>query len=357
MRSDISFISSDAMCHGWLYRPEKAAEKSPAIVMSHGFSAVKEQGLDAFARRFCADGFVVLVFDYRFLGASGGEPRGRIIPQEQHDDLRSALTFLSTQPGVDPDRIGMWGSSYSGGHTLFMGAFDPRVKVVAAQVPAICTAHSLIALAGKEGFSGLLGMLAEDQAKRNAGQPSGEVPVVAPDGELSVLSTPDSYAWFKDSGAREAPTWLNRTDLESVARLAEYNPAGVVDLIAPKPLLIQAAVNDALIPIAQVREAFARAGEPKKFVEFDGGHSRSIPAPASMSKPSKMRQRGSRPTSETILRRPALARLSPFLYPARRASGDEQWQAASRRLFWRIRAGSTARSSSNGCNRLTVARL
>ncbi|HEX2593966.1 MAG TPA: alpha/beta hydrolase [Rhizomicrobium sp.] len=272
MRSDISFTSNGTTCRGWLYRPDNARDKAPAIVMSHGFSAVKEQGLDAFARRFCADGFVVVVFDYRFLGSSDGEPRGRIVPQDQHDDLRAALDWISVQPGVDPGRIGMWGSSYSGGHSLFMGAIDPRVKVIAAQVPAICTAHSLIALAGKEGFTGILSMVADDHARRNAGQPSTPVPVVAPEGELSVLSTPDSYAWFSNSGKTEAPTWLNQTDLESVARLAEYNPAGIIDLIAPKPLLIQAATNDSLIPIALARDAFARAGEPKKYVEFDGGH-------------------------------------------------------------------------------------
>ena len=240
--------------------------------MSHGFSAVKEQGLDGFARGFCEAGFVVLAFDYRFLGASDGTPRGRIIPQEQHDDNRAALVWLAQQPGVDPARIGIWGSSYSGGHALFMGAMDPRIKVVVAQVPAIHTAQSLIAMAGREGFDGYLELLAEDHAKRNAGEPGDDIPVVAPEGEPSVLATPDSYAWFSSSGAKDAPNWLNRTSLESVARLAEYWPAAFIDLIAPKPLLIQAASQDTLIPIDQVRAAFARAGEPKKLVEFAGGH-------------------------------------------------------------------------------------
>jgi hypothetical protein len=240
--------------------------------MSHGFSAVKEQGLDGFARGFRAAGFVVMAFDYRFLGASDGTPRGRIIPTEQHDDNRAALAWLSAQPGVDPARIGIWGSSYSGGHALFMGAMDPRVKVVAAQVPAIQTAHSLVGLAGRQGFDGYLRLLAQDHAARNAGEPAGEIAVVAPKGEPSVLATPDSYAWFNASGAKDAPNWLNRTSLESVARLAEYAPGAFIDLISPKPLLVQAATKDTLIPIEQVRAAFARAGEPKKLVEFDGGH-------------------------------------------------------------------------------------
>ena len=272
MRSDVSFQSHGVTCRGWLYTPHGGPAKAPAILMSHGFSAVKEQGLDGFARAFCAAGFVVLAFDYRFLGASDGEPRGRIIPTEQHDDNRAALAWLNAKPYVDASRIGIWGSSYSGGHALFLGAMDPRVKVVVAQVPAIHTAQSLIAMVGREGFNGYLQLLAEDHAARNAGQAGGEIAVVAPEGEPSVLATPDSYAWFSSSGAKDAPTWLNRTSLESVARLAEYWPAAFIDLISPKPLLVLAARNDALIPIGQVRAAFARAGEPKKIVEFDGGH-------------------------------------------------------------------------------------
>lgn len=272
MRTDVSFSSHGVTCRGWMYRPEGAPERAPAILMSHGFSAVKEQGLDGFARGFCAAGFVVLAFDYRFLGASDGAPRGRIIPQEQHDDSRSALDWLTAQPGVEPDRIGIWGSSYSGGHALFLGAMDPRVKVVVAQVPAICTPKSLIAMAGREGFAGYLHLLAADHAVRSAGGAGGEIAVVAPEGEPSVLSTPDSWAWFIASGAREAPNWLNSTSLESVARMAEYFPAAFVDLITPKALLIQGAVDDALIPIEQVRETYARAGEPKRLVEYAGGH-------------------------------------------------------------------------------------
>jgi len=272
MRSDIAFESLGETCRGWLYRPEGAPQNAPAIVMSHGFSAVKEQGLDGFARGFRDAGFVVLAFDYRFLGSSSGSPRGRIIPHEQHDDNRAALAWLSVQPGVDPARIGIWGSSYSGGHALFLGAMDPRAKVVVAQVPAIHTAQSLISMVGREGFNGYLELLAQDHAARNAGQPGAEIPVVAPEGEPSVLTTADSYAWFSASGAKDAPTWLNHTSLESVARLAEYWPAAFIDLISPKPLLIQAASQDTLIPIEQVRAAFARAGEPKKLEEYPGGH-------------------------------------------------------------------------------------
>lgn len=271
MRRDIAFTSAGLTLRGWFYEPPAGASKAPAIVMSHGFSAVKEQGLAGFAERFNAAGFAVLVFDHRHLGASDGGERGRIVPQEQHDDARAALTWLSAQPQIDAGRIGLWGSSYSGGHALFLAAMDPRVKVVVAQVPAMDIVRSLLALAGRDGLAAYQSLLVEDHAARQAGAPSGRIPVVAPAGQPSVLSTPDSYDWFM-AARSQAPNWVETTTLESVARMMEYQPAAFIDLIAPKPLLIIAGVRDALIAIDQVRAAFARAGEPKKLVELDAGH-------------------------------------------------------------------------------------
>ena len=90
MRRDIEFPSGGSRCRGWLYVPDTSAVKQPAptIVMAHGFSAVKEMfHLSSYAERFEAAGFVVLVFDFRFLGASEGNPRGQIISHEQQEGM------------------------------------------------------------------------------------------------------------------------------------------------------------------------------------------------------------------------------------------------------------------------------
>lgn len=271
MRHDISFTSGGLTCRGWFYEPKNPGGPAPAILMTHGFAAVKEQGLAEFAEGFAAAGFAALVFDYRYLGASDGAERGRIVAQEQHDDLRAALGFLSMRPGVDSNRIGIWGASFSGGHSLFLGALDPRVKAVVAMVPALDNAHSIIATGGRDRLSALLPRLAAEHAMRNQGAASPRIPVVAPQGQPCVFPTPDSYEWFMRSRTC-APNWMDTTTAESIARMLEYQPAGFIDLIAPKPLLILANVKDAIVPIEQVRAAFARAGEPKKLVEFEGGH-------------------------------------------------------------------------------------
>src|SRR6266571_2527521 len=137
MRQDIVFDAEGVTLRGWLYLPDRAAGPVPTVVMAHGFSAVKEMFLDSFAEAFAAGGLGALVFDNRNFGASDGEPRQEIDPWAQVRDYRHAITYAQTRPEVDPDGIGVWGSSYSGGHVLVLGAIDKRIRCVACQVPLV----------------------------------------------------------------------------------------------------------------------------------------------------------------------------------------------------------------------------
>jgi cephalosporin-C deacetylase-like acetyl esterase len=136
MRTDITFKTEDgATLRGWFYQPDDRDGPFPTLVMAHGFSAIKEQGLDEYATVFCQGGFAALVYDHRNLGTSDGEPRGEIIPYDQLRDYRDAITFALTLPVVDQEHIGIWGTSYSGGHVIVVAAIDRRVKCVVAQFP------------------------------------------------------------------------------------------------------------------------------------------------------------------------------------------------------------------------------
>src|ERR1041384_2264848 len=105
MRQDIAFDAEGTTLRGWLYVPDGVSGPAPAIVMCHGYSAVQELFLDAFAGVFCAPGFSVLVYDTRNLGARDGEPRQEIDPHAQIADYRHAITFARTLDEVDSDRI------------------------------------------------------------------------------------------------------------------------------------------------------------------------------------------------------------------------------------------------------------
>ena len=136
-RQNISFNAEGTLLRGWLYQPTLTNQPSPAIVMAHGYNCIKELYLDKFAEIFASNGFAVLVFDIRNFGESDGEPRQELDPWQQVKDYRHAITYMQTQSLVDPEKIGIWGTSYSGGHVLVVAAIDRRVKCVVSQVPTI----------------------------------------------------------------------------------------------------------------------------------------------------------------------------------------------------------------------------
>jgi fermentation-respiration switch protein FrsA (DUF1100 family) len=274
MRRNIEFQSRGLTCRGWLYVPDKLGKgvKAPLIVMAHGFSGVKEMMLPNFAERFNAEGFIIMVFDFRYLGESDGDPRGHVIPWEQHEDYRSAITWASLQDEVDEEKIGIWGSSYSGGHALYLAAFDRRIKAAVAQVPAISGWRSTMKNRGREAVHGILAMALANRKTQYGKQQANYLPVVAPEGQPALLATPDAYAFFEEHNKDLAPNWINRVTVESLEKIMEYSPADAIELISPTPLLIAAAEKDSLIPIEDVREAFSRAGEPKKLLTMPCGH-------------------------------------------------------------------------------------
>src|ERR1700749_445991 len=136
-RRDVEFDAEGTVLRGWVYPGADATGAAATGVMAHGFSAVKEMYLDSFAGVFAAAGLNALVYDNRNFGASDGEPRQEIDSIAQLRDYRHAITYATTREDVDADRIGIWGSSYSGAHVLVVGAIDRRVKCVVSQVPLI----------------------------------------------------------------------------------------------------------------------------------------------------------------------------------------------------------------------------
>lgn len=270
-REDVRFDAEGTMLAGWLYRPAGDGPH-PVVVMAHGFSAVKELRLDAFAEVFAAAGLAVLVFDHRGFGASEGRPRQEIDPVAQVRDYRHAITFVRTLAGLDPQRIGVWGSSYSGGHALMVGALDRRVRCVVAQVPAVSGPASVARLIRSDLMPEVRAMLDADRAARAAGEAPGMIPVVSEDpAGLCALPGADAAAWFQGQAAA-APAWRNEVTLRSVEMLMEYEPASWVARISPTPLLMVVAEEDTLAHTDLALDAFAAAREPKELVLMAGGH-------------------------------------------------------------------------------------
>jgi cephalosporin-C deacetylase-like acetyl esterase len=169
-RVDVEFEAEGGVTlAGWLYRPD-AAGPHPAITMAHGYAGVRGHGLDSFARAFADGGFVVLVHEHRGFGSSGGQPRQDVDPWRQIADWRRAITFLENQPEVDARRIGLWGTSYAGGHAIVLGATDRRLRAVVAQVPTISGFEQGLRRIPPDGVAALEAAFDEDERAQARGE-------------------------------------------------------------------------------------------------------------------------------------------------------------------------------------------
>lgn len=164
VREDVRFtVDGDVKLGAWLYLPDSPHSRSPAVTMAHGYAGTREHGIARFADAFAAAGFVVLLHDHRTFGVSDGEPRQDVDPWRQIADWRRAISYLESRPEVDASRIGIWGTSYAGGHALVLGATDGRVACVVAQVPTISGHEQGSRRVAPEGVAGLEAVLDDDE--------------------------------------------------------------------------------------------------------------------------------------------------------------------------------------------------
>ncbi len=273
MRTDIEFAATDGTTlRGWHYAPAGGGTH-PTIVIAHGFAAVKEMYLDAFGEAFAAAGFASVIYDNRNFGASDGLPRQEIDPWLQVRDYSDAITFARGLPGTDPDRIGVWGSSYSGGHVLVVAAIDKRVRCVVSQVPAVSGWENFRRLVRADALGSLEALFAEDRRARAAGGAPMTLPVVAEDPQASsALPTADSWAFFSQAHAGRAPAWKNEVTVRTLEYGFGYDPGAYIGRISPTPLLMIVALDDCVAVTDLAIKAYENAFEPKKLVLLPGGH-------------------------------------------------------------------------------------
>jgi len=271
-RLDVEFGAEGAVTLGaWLYLPDRPGPH-PAITMAHGYALVKEHALERFAQAFAEAGFVVLLHDHRGFGSSGGEPRQDVDPWTQIADWRRAISFLEARPEVDPERIGLWGTSYAGGHAIVLGATDGRLRCVVAQVPTISGYEQGLRRIPPDAVVGLEQAFAEDERAQARGEPPRCQALVSAD-----PATPASYRAreaidFFLQPLPEGTNWENTVTVRSTRAARMYEPGVWIDRVSPTPLLMVVALNDTVTVADLALGAYERALEPKRLELVRGGH-------------------------------------------------------------------------------------
>jgi alpha-beta hydrolase superfamily lysophospholipase len=204
-REDLEFRCGGDSCAAWLYPARGDTAKAPIVVMAHGLSGTRRDGLGPFAERFATAGIAALVFDHRGFGDSGGEP-DLFHPARQLEDWRAAIAFARSLPGVDAERVATFGSSMGAGNALAAAAGDPRVAAVVSQAPfldMVRQAHRSSPLLAAR----MLLAAARGRRLPAIGQPHEAAFINAPGGEVGwrhVVATGENSRWRNRVSSR----WL-----------------------------------------------------------------------------------------------------------------------------------------------------
>lgn len=266
----MTFDSWGSRCAAWLYRPDEdpGVDPLPCVVMAHGFAGIKEAALDRYAERFAAAGLSALVFDYRHFGASEGEPRQLLDVGLQLADWAAAISYARSLDSVDPARIALWGSSFSGGHVLSTAARDGRIAAVVAQAPFVDGLPTLAAIGPRQAARLTLAGL-RDQLGAWLGRDPHLLDVVGPPGSLAAMSTADAEPGYR-ALIPAGVAWNDRVAARITLRLALYRPTRRVGRIGC-PVLYCVRDDDAITPARATLAAAARTPRAE-VVRYEGGH-------------------------------------------------------------------------------------
>jgi fermentation-respiration switch protein FrsA (DUF1100 family) len=274
-RIDVTFDSAGIPLAGHLHLPDTPSDgPRPAIVVGHPGSGVKEQAAGLYARQLAEHGFVALAFDAAYQGESGGVPRGLEDPAHRVEDLKSAVSFLTTQPEVDPARIGALGICASGGYALTATAGDHRVKAVATVSGVDIARHFRLGADGTQDpavYQGLLDLAAQARTARARGEDPGALPLFPDTIEQARESGgeygAEGFEYYRTPRAQH-PRSATTLDWISVDKMAAFDAFASIPLIGRRPLLVIAGTR-AVTSWMSV-EAFQRAVGPKAFVWIEG---------------------------------------------------------------------------------------
>ncbi len=261
------FLSGGARCGADLYRPD-TADAPPIVVMAHGFGSERSFRLPAYAEHFARNGLAVLLFDYRTFGDSDGEPRYLVDPQHHVADWKAAIEHARSLPGINTEKIALWGTSYSGGHCGVCAAQDAGLSAISAQVPFL-DPFSSIAHVGVQHLLWATPHGIFDVIKSALGRSPHYVKLAANPGSFAAMNTPESLPGLLSIIPDEVK-WDNKVCARILFKFPMYRPLSFASGVKC-PALLMLAEKDSLVVPDAVRKA-ARRMSNAQVISYPFGH-------------------------------------------------------------------------------------
>lgn len=275
MKRDVTFLSRGVRCAAWHVTATDDALAGPGgrpcVVMAHGFGGTRDSGLLNYAEGFAQAGIDTLAFDYRGFGDSDGRPRQDVSVRRQRQDYHAAFAAARRLPGVDPDRIVLWGVSYAGGHALVVAAQDARAAAVVSLTPVTDGLASLGHIVRHGGVARLLRLAGHglrDAARSVTARPPHHVPVVAEPEALAMIGVPRAR---EISESFAGPAFRNEVRARAALKVGLNRPITFADRLTC-PILVQIGSRDRIAPPDAARRTARRAGRRAELREYPVDH-------------------------------------------------------------------------------------
>lgn len=271
---DVSFTVEGTDVKGWLYLPKNAGQSGtgvPCVIMAHGLGGTMSMGLDRYGRRFADAGCAALIFDYRYFGLSGGEPRHLIWIPDQLADYRGAVRYARSLKEIDPDKIALWGTSFSGGHVIVLASEDKRIACVSSQCPGLdgreAMEHMAKGMDYKHGFAMIVHGL-RDLVRSWLGLAPHVIPMLGNPGTIAIYTNEEEVDFFRSMMPADYP---NRACARIIVRGDKYRPITYAREITC-PVLLQICENDKLLPLTATEETAKILGTKAEVKRYPIGH-------------------------------------------------------------------------------------
>lgn len=276
MEKEAYFFSGGIRLTGIFTIPEflDKNKKAPLVVMSHGYGASADEFGDYvfLAQKLLEAGIASFRFSNRGCGKSE-YPLGRMLcATEWKDDLISAVYFVSAFPGIDSDKIGLFGESMGGANVIHAGALENISKCIVS-LSAISDGYNFIRgnwikNKSEAEFKEFLKIIEEDHIRESVYGKSNLIKM------SEVTAYPKRYLDLIDTLKRttQGNEFTYYVEIASVASIFQLKPIEFVDKISPKPLLLMAGAKDGAVPWEENSKLlYEKAKEIKEFKLFENG--------------------------------------------------------------------------------------
>jgi fermentation-respiration switch protein FrsA (DUF1100 family) len=266
----LEFYSNGYKLTGILHVPDdlKVGERRPGIIVCAGFGAPKELRVPGVCEWLASAGFVALRFDFQGFGQAEG-PKWRLMPLEQVQNVRDALTMMEGRDEVDPKRLALYGNSWGGAPAVVVTAIDKRVKALVTNGSPMNGERWMRALRRNWEWLAFQDRLAADRRQRVRTGKSEMVP-------SDEIMVPDPRTDKEHTQSDKIMTWRFQLPLETGEAIIDFKPEDYAARIAPRPVLFIHCDKDILIPLDEAYTVYAKAGEPKRLMVVEGAQHHDV---------------------------------------------------------------------------------